>query len=115
MAAPRIFIGAEFFRKLRENGFYYADKTGIIEELLTSNPAEVTLLTRPRRFGKTLTMTMLQEFFDIAKDSKGIFEGLAVSKNRELCEKWMNKYPAVFLTLKGVEGLNFEQAMDRMG
>ncbi|MGN1037801.1 MAG: AAA family ATPase, partial [Mailhella sp.] len=114
MAAPRIFIGAEFFREIRENGFYYADKSGIIEELLVQNPAKVTLLTRPRRFGKTLTMTMLQEFFDIRKDSRGIFEELAVSENSELCEKWMNKYPAVFLTLKGVEGLSFEQAMGQM-
>ena len=107
----RIFIGAEFFRELRENNCYYIDKTGLIEELLSENPSKVSLFTRPRRFGKTLMMTMLRDFFDIRQDSKAIFEGLAISRNKALCERWMNRYPTVFLTLKGVEGLSFEQAM----
>ena len=110
----RIFIGAEFFRELRENNCYYIDKTGLIEELLSENPAKVSLFTRPRRFGKTLMMTMLRDFFDIRQDSKALFEGLAISQNNALCEKWMNQYPTVFLTLKGVEGLSFEQAMGQM-
>jgi len=102
-------IGIEFFAKIRDNGFYYVDKTGIIAELL-SRQYEATLITRPRRFGKTLTMTMLEDFFDISRDSRSHFEGLEISKNTELCEEWMNKYPTVFVSLKSVEGLNFNNA-----
>jgi uncharacterized protein (DUF4213/DUF364 family) len=82
---PRILIGGEFFRRLREEECYYADKTALIEELVgESTSAMVSLLTRPRRFGKTLTMTMLREFFDIQKDSKSIFAGLDIAKNTAL-------------------------------
>jgi hypothetical protein len=108
---PRILIGGEFFRELRENDCYYADKTALIEELLSPVPPKVSLLTRPRRFGKTLTMTMLREFFDVQKDSKDIFAGLNIAKNTALCNAWMNKNPVVFISLKQVEGLNAEDAL----
>ena len=111
MAPLNIFIGGEDFRRLREENRYYVDKTGLIEELLTPSMPLVSLITRPRRFGKTLMMSMLQEFFDINKDSRQLFEGLAVSKNAMLCEEWMNKYPTLFLTLKNVEGSNFNEAL----
>ncbi len=114
MAPLNILIGGEFFRTMREENRFYVDKTGLIEEMLSENQPLVSLVTRPRRFGKTLMMTMLQEFFDIRKDSRQIFEGLAVSKNAALCETWMNKYPVLFLTLKGVEGRNYELACGQM-
>ena len=111
MAPLNIFIGGENFRRLREEHRYYVDKTGLIEELLTSSMPLVSLITRPRRFGKTLMMSMLQEFFDINKDSRQLFEGLTVAKNARLCDAWMNKYPTLFLTLKNVEGSNFNEAL----
>jgi hypothetical protein len=113
--ALRILIGGEFFRRLREEECFYADKTALIEELVgESTSAMVSLLTRPRRFGKTLTMTMLREFFDIQKDSKDIFAGLNITKNAALCDAWMNKYPVVFISLKQVEGLNFAHALGQV-
>ena len=114
MASLNINIGCEFFRRIREENLCYVDKTSLIEELLSSDQAQVSLITRPRRFGKTLTMTMLQEFFDIQRDSRRIFEGLAISGNTALCEKWMNRYPTVFLSLKGVEGLDYDFALSRL-
>ncbi|MBQ7503487.1 AAA family ATPase, partial [bacterium] len=114
MAALNILIGGESFRRLREEDRCYVDKTGLIEELLSSTQAMVSLVTRPRRFGKTLNMTMLQEFFDIRRESRALFEGLAVSRNAELCEKWMNRYPTLFMTFKGVEGRNYDLACGRM-
>ena len=101
-------VGFDDFKKIRENHFYYVDKTKLIEHLLT-NWSEVNLFTRPRRFGKTLNMSMLKSFFEIGTD-KALFEGLYISKNQELCEEYMGKYPVVFLSLKGVEGLTFEEA-----
>ncbi len=101
-------VGFDDFKKIRENQFYYVDKTKLIEHLLT-NWSEVNLFTRPRRFGKTLNMSMLKSFFEIGTD-KALFEGLYISKNQELCEEYMGKYPVVFLSLKGVEGLTFEEA-----
>ncbi|MBO4311559.1 MAG: AAA family ATPase, partial [Desulfovibrionaceae bacterium] len=86
MAPLNILIGGESFREIREQGCYYVDKTAFLEEMLAATPPKVSLITRPRRFGKTLAMTMLQEFFDIRKDSRSLFEGLAVSKNAGLCE-----------------------------
>ncbi|MBR4027026.1 MAG: AAA family ATPase [Lachnospiraceae bacterium] len=109
----RLPIGNDSFRKMREDEAYYIDKTAIIEELLNER-GEVYLFTRPRRFGKTLTMSMLQEFFDISEDSKAIFEGTQIAKNTELCQKYMNQYPVLFLTLKHAEGLNFESAFERL-
>jgi len=102
-------IGIDSFEKLRTENCYYIDKTDFIEELL-QDKFEVTLITRPRRFGKTLNVSMLADFFDIRKDSRNIFEGLAVSRNKELCNKWMNQWPVLFLTLKNVEGLTFDSA-----
>ena len=104
-------IGGISFREIRETSCYYADKTTFLEEFFSTVPPKVSLITRPRRFGKTLMMNMLYEFFDITRDSKAIFEGLAISKNKELCSKWMNQYPTVFITLKDVEGLAFYDAL----
>jgi len=110
MATSNILIGGESFRRIREDNCYYIDKTMFLEELLSQTPPMVSLITRPRRFGKTLNMTMLQEFFDIRQDSRKIFEGLAISRNTVICEAWMNKYPSVFLSMKYVEGMSFDEA-----
>ncbi len=101
-------IGTEFFDKLRKNNCYYADKTRLIEELLNSH-ADVTMFTRPRRFGKTLAMTTLKSFFEIGTDPS-LFEGLAISRERELCERHLGKYPVIFVTLKDIEGNDFRTA-----
>lgn len=103
-------VGIDDFRKLRESHFYYVDKTRLIEQLLL-NWSEVTLFTRPRRFGKTLNMSMLKSFFDIGTD-KALFDGLYISSNKELCDEYMGKYPVIFLSLKGVEGLTYEEAFE---
>lgn len=105
----RIPLGIEEFARIREDDYYYVDKTWFIEELLTQKAA-VSLITRPRRFGKTLTMSMLEDFFDIGRDSRTHFEGLKISQNCKLCEKWQNQYPVVFISLKRVEALNFDDA-----
>ena len=101
-------VGIDDFRKLRESNFYYVDKTRLIEQLLL-NWSEVTLFTRPRRFGKTLNMSMLKSFFEIGTD-KTLFDGLYISGNKELCDDHMGKYPVIFLSFKGVEGLEFASA-----
>ena len=101
-------IGIENFTKLRTEDFYYIDKTGLISELLY-NWAQVTLLLRPRRFGKSLNMNMLKTFFEIGCD-KGLFAGLKIWEDQELCEKYMGRFPVVSLTLKGVDGPNYETA-----
>ncbi len=106
--AMKLPVGIDDFRKLRESNFYYVDKTKLIEQLLQSW-SEVTLFTRPRRFGKTLNMSMLKSFFEIGTD-KSLFDGLYISKNKELCDEYMGKYPVIFLSLKGVEGLDFSSA-----
>ena len=93
-------VGISDFEKIRNNGFYYVDKSSLIAEILKDEPTEVTLITRPRRFGKTLGMSMLRSFFDIRKDSKELFEGLEISKNTSLCTEWMNQWPTIFLLLK---------------
>ena len=103
-------VGIDDFRKLRESHFYYVDKTRLIEQLLL-NWSEVTLFTRPRRFGKTLNMSMFKSFFDIGTD-KALFDGLYISGNKELCDEYMGKYPVIFLSLKGVEGLTYEEAFE---
>ena len=102
-------VGKSDFGKIREDGDYYIDKTGLIEQIVVNN-AEVTLFTRPRRFGKTLNMSMLEHFFDIRKDSRAIFEGLEISENTSLCSEWMNQYPTIFISFKDVGGLNFLSA-----
>lgn len=109
MAKVNLPYGIDNFAKVRESNCYYIDKTGFIKELL-NRTFDVNLVTRPRRFGKTLTMSMLAEYFDIRKDSGKIFEGLEIVKNTELCEEWMNRWPVLFLTLKDVDGRKFENA-----
>ncbi len=101
-------VGIDNFEKLRTQDFYYVDKTGLVADLM-NNWGEVNLFTRPRRFGKTLNMSMLKSFFEIGGD-KSLFDGLAVSQDTALCGKHMGKYPVVFLSLKGVDGLTFEDA-----
>lgn len=101
-------VGIDQFDKLIKSGFYYVDKTRLIEQLL-QNWGEVNLFTRPRRFGKTLNMSMLKSFFEIGTD-KTLFDQLYIAANKELCEEYMGQYPVIFLSLKGVEGLNFEEA-----
>ena len=101
-------VGIENFREIRTEGYYYVDKTALIEQLF-DNRAKVTLFTRPRRFGKTLNMSMLKAFFEVGAD-KSLFEGLYIAKNEKLCNEHMGKYPVIFLTLKGVEGLTFKEA-----
>ena len=108
MINKKLPVGIDSFAKLRREDFYYVDKTGLIVDLL-ANWGEVNLFTRPRRFGKTLNMSMLKCFFEIGGD-KSIFDGLAVSKEKELCDTYMGKYPVVFVTLKSVDGLTFEDA-----
>lgn len=102
------------FREIREEGYYYIDKTGLIEELLHKQGTKITLITRPRLFGKSLGMSMLAHFFDIREDSRRLFEGLKVSGNKELCEKWQNQYPVLFLSFKDIDGLDFEGAKDML-
>ena len=101
-------VGIENFEDIRRSGFYYIDKTMLIEQTL-NNWSKVTLFTRPRRFGKTLGMSMLRSFFEIGTD-KSLFDGLYISQNKSLCAEHMGKYPVIFLTLKGVEGLTFAKA-----
>lgn len=106
LADIKLPVGIDSFEKLCTNECYYIDKTGFIKELL-DDKFEVYLITRPRRFGKTLIMSMLAEFFDIRKNSESFFDGLEISQNSEICSAWMNQYPVLFLSLKKVEGLDF--------
>ena len=108
----KIPVGISDFAKIRNYKYYYVDKTGLIEDLLEKETAEVTLITRPRRFGKTMGMSMLDNFFDIRKDSKAIFEGLEISQNTELCSQWMNQWPVLFLSFKEVNGTVFDHAFN---
>jgi len=110
--AIRFPLGNDIFTEIRKNGDYYVDKTHFVEGLLKES-FKVNLITRPRRFGKTLTMSMLEDFFDIGRDSREDFKGLAIYKNKDLRTEWMNQWPTVFLTLKSVTGNNFESAMER--
>lgn len=104
-------IGISDFETIRKRNAYYIDKSSLISELINSMSA-VTLFTRPRRFGKTLTMSMLESFFNIEKNSKNLFDGLEISKNEALCAAWMNEYPVISLTFKEIEGLDFETAYE---
>ena len=105
-------VGIDNFEKIRQNGFYYVDKTSLIEQLF-SNWGEVNLFTRPRRFGKTLNMSMLKYFFEIGTD-RSLFDGLHICANEKICSKHMGKYPVIFLSLKNAEGLNFDTAKYQM-
>ena len=108
MERKKLPVGIDSFEKLRREAFYYVDKTGLIIDLL-NNWGEVNLFTRPRRFGKTLNMSMLKSFFEIGAD-RTLFDGLAISKETTMCEAYMGKFPVVFVSLKGVDGLTFEDA-----
>lgn len=107
-------VGISNFAEIRKNKYYYIDKTGLIEELLKTTATKVTLITRPRRFGKTLGMSMLENFFDIRKNSKLLFDGLEIADKQALCEKWMNQYPVMFLSLKSVDGNDFLTAYSQL-
>lgn len=104
-------VGIENFEEIRTNGYYYVDKTNLIEQLFESR-GKVNLFTRPRRFGKTLNMSMLKYFFEIGADPS-LFDGLNISRNEQLCKEHMGKYPVIFLTLKNVDGLDFQEAKQR--
>ena len=112
--AMSLFVGGENFDELRSNGCYYVDKAELLYELRQDSKNKVTLFTRPRRFGKTLTMRMIESFFDIRRDSRAVFDGLAVMKHEEFCAKWMNQYPVLFITLKDAESLKFETAYAKL-
>ena len=112
MEREKLPVGIESFEEIRSEGFYYVDKTGLIRDLL-GNWGKVNLFTRPRRFGKTLNMSMLKSFFEIGAEP-ALFDGLAISKEAALCETYMGKFPVVFVSLKGVDGLTFKQAIDRL-
>lgn len=107
-------VGVSDFEEIRRNGYYYVDKSGLIGELLGTTGTKVTLITRPRRFGKTLGMSMLESFFDIRKDNKALFEELEIAKRHELCMEWMNQWPTVFVSFRQVDGLNFNSAYDML-
>ena len=114
MDGIKIPVGRSGFADIRKNGYYYIDKSGLIRDILKMDGRQVTLITRPRLFGKTLGMSMLAEFFDIRKDSKELFSGLSISKDNQLCKSWMNQYPTLFLSLKSVDGLDIAKAYDKL-
>lgn len=105
-------VGIEDFREIRCAGFYYIDKTDLIEQLL-NNWGKVNLFTRPRRFGKTLNMSMLQRFFEINAD-ESLFNRLSIMQRKDLCDEYLGKFPVVFLTLKGIDGLTFDKARQKL-
>ena len=105
-------VGIENFKEIRTEGFYYIDKTGLLKDFL-ENWGKVNLFTRPRRFGKTLNMSMFQYFFGLGCES-ALFEGLEISKEKELCEKYMGKFPVISISLKDVSGKNFEAAKRKL-
>lgn len=114
MRSVNLPLGESDFCEIRRKDLFYIDKTSLIEELYKYNGTKVFLFTRPRRFGKTLAMSMLSSFFDITKDSCEIFDGLSISRNREICDKWMNKFPTVFISFKNVDGLTFNTAYGKI-
>ena len=110
----KVGVGKSDFEALRKSNNYYVDKTDIIYELAEETDNQVTLFTRPRRFGKTLMMSMLSNFFSIRKESKDIFEGLKITEHKEFCEKWMNRYPVLFISFKDAEADGFDIAYDKL-
>ena len=108
--AFKVGVGKSDFASLRKSGNYYVDKTELIYELVNDTDNEVTLFTRPRRFGKTLMMSMMENYFNIRKDSSGLFENLAITKHKTFCKEWMNQYPVLFVSFKDAEGEDFEEA-----
>ena len=112
MVSKKLPVGIENFEEMRKEDFYYVDKTGLIIDLM-NGWSKVNLFTRPRRFGKTLNMSMLKSFFEIGGD-KSIFDGLVVSNDKVICDRFMGQYPVVFISLKGVDGLDFETAYEAL-
>ena len=108
----RVPVGTEMFEEVIRDGYYYVDKTLYIKDLLQQRGA-VNLFTRPRRFGKTLTMSMLKNFFEIGNDPS-LFDELAISREKEICEQYMGEYPVISISLKTVEGLTYEEALGSM-
>ena len=108
----RLPVRLDDFKKIRENKFYYIDKTMLIEQLL-ENWGEVNLFTRPRRFGKTLNMSMLKTFFKIGSNP-ALFDGLKISENKEICTKYMGQFPVISISLKSVEGLSYQAACEAL-
>ena len=106
----KVGVGKSDFAALRESGNYYVDKTELIYELVNDTDNQVTLFTRPRRFGKTLMMSMMENFFSIRKSSEKLFEGLAITEHKEFCKEWMNQYPVLFVSFKDVEAENYDGA-----
>ena len=111
----KVGVGKSDFAALRESGNYYVDKTELIYELVNDTDNEVTLFTRPRRFGKTLMMSMMENFFSIRKNSESIFEDLAITEHEDFCKEWMNQYPVLFISFKDVEAEEFADAYDMLG
>ena len=107
----QIYIGAESFERIMESNYFYIDKTLFIKELLEKK-GMVTLITRPRRFGKTLNMSMLRSFFDIQKNSQPLFEGLAIMEHKDICDRHLNQYPVVSFTLKSVDDRTYDSALN---
>ena len=112
--AIKLAVGDESFDEIRKTGLYYVDKTELLYDLAGQTINKVTLFTRPRRFGKTLNMSMMESFFDINRDSRDVFEGLDISKHQIFCSEWMNRYPVLFISFKDVDGLNFESAYGQL-
>ena len=111
----KVGVGKSDFEELRESGNYYVDKTELIYELVNDTDNKVTLFTRPRRFGKTLMMSMMENFFSIRKDSKNLFEGLAITNHEDFCKEWMNQYPVLFVSFKDAEADTFDSAYKMLG
>ena len=107
-------VGESDFKEIREQDLFFIDKTSLIGALIAQKGTKVFLFTRPRRFGKTLAMSMLSSFFDISKESRKLFEGLKISENKELCNRWMNRYPTILVSFKSVDGLDFNAAFDSL-
>lgn len=114
MSSLNIPVGISDFAEIRRNGYYYVDKSALIGELLKTEATKVTLITRPRRFGKTLAMSMLAHFFDLREENGDLFAGLQVSEDPEILKNWMNQWPVVFLTLKNIDGLTFSSAYGQL-
>ncbi|MBQ7167366.1 MAG: AAA family ATPase [Treponema sp.] len=112
--AFKVGIGKSDFEEVRKTGDYYVDKTGLMYELVEELGNKVTLFTRPRRFGKTLMMSMIDNFFNIRKDSRDIFEGLDIMRHTDFCKEWMNSRPVIFVSLKEADGNDFNIAYDKL-
>ena len=110
MNSIQIPVGISDFERIRENNYYYIDKSGLLIDMLKEEMDQVMWITRPRRFGKTLGMSMFSSFLDIRKDSGKLFKGLKIAEHKDICQNWMNKYPTLFLSFKDVDGMNFENA-----